>query len=314
MEDGLNVFLRFALYLDLTLLAGLPLICMVGFPRESGQVATAIGLRGLLMAATGAGLGLSLCHMVMLAMVMSGASSLDELGRHIFSMMITATDLGIAWAVRMVSLMLVGVLAVFGRQRRAGWLTLAAAPGLVSLGTIAWSGHGAMDEGGRRYLHFTADIVHLIAAAAWIGALATFALLLRPGQPASPLQLRRLQAGLSRFAWIGTAIVLALVVTGVANYLLTAGPRVSGLLSTQYGLLLLAKLALFALMLALAAANRYRLTPMLARTLGAGHPAAALSALRRSVALETSAALLILAAVAWLGTLDPSQAMTSPLP
>ncbi|WP_454690281.1 copper homeostasis membrane protein CopD [Achromobacter aloeverae] len=314
MEDGLNVSVRFVLYLDLTLLAGLPLIGIVGFHRYAHQVATAIRLRGLLIALAGIGLALSLCHMVMLAMVMSGASEITELGRHVFSMIITTTDAGIAWAVRMVALMLIVLLALYGRVRSAVQLKCGAALGFVSLATVAWSGHGAMHEGALRYLHFTADIVHLIAAAGWIGALVTFSLLLRPSQLASSAQLRLLHQGLAGFAWIGTIIVLALVVTGVANYCLIAGVQLSGLLSTQYGLLLLGKLGLFVLMLSLAAANRYHLTPMLERGMATGQASVALPGLRRSLVIETGAAILILAAIAWLGTLDPSQGLTPQLP
>jgi putative copper resistance protein D len=314
MEDGLNVSIRFALYLNLTLLAGLPLIGIVGFRKDAGRIATAIGLRWLLIALAGIGLAFSLCHMVMLALVMSGASELGELGRHVFSMIITGTDAGIAWAVRVVALLLIALLALFGRVQEAVPLKLAATLGLVSLATVAWSGHGAMDEGALRYLHFTADIVHLIAAAGWIGALVTFSLLLRPSQLATSTQLRLLHQGLAGFAWIGTVIVLALVVTGAANYCLIAGVRLSGLLSTQYGLLLLGKLGLFALMLSLAAANRYHLTPMLERSMETGQPTVALSGLRRSLVIETAAAILILAAVGWLGTLDPSSDVTTQSP
>ncbi|MEE3528749.1 CopD family protein, partial [Pseudomonas aeruginosa] len=63
------------------------------------------------------------------------------------------------------------------------------------------------------------------------------------------------------FARIGTAIVAALVVSGILNYLLIAGPSFGPLISTLYGRLLMVKLLLFAGMLALVAANRYRLSP-----------------------------------------------------
>jgi putative copper resistance protein D len=76
--------------------------------------------------------------------------------------------------------------------------------------------------------------------------------------------------------------------------------------------LLLAKLALFGLMLALAAANRWRLTPALAAAVAGGDaedidtdPDAALAAMRRSLIIEALAALAILALVAWFGTLEP---------
>jgi putative copper resistance protein D len=72
---------------------------------------------------------------------------------------------------------------------------------------------------------------------------------------------------------------------------------------------LLVKLFLFALMLGLAAANRYRLTPALSRVMTDSAGAAApLSALRASVVAETGLGLAVLACVAWLGTLPPPAA------
>ena len=72
-----------------------------------------------------------------------------------------------------------------------------------------------------------------------------------------------------------------------------------------YGQLLLAKLALFAAMLALAAANRFRLTPAFGKAIAQGDGSCAVAALRRSLAAEAGAALLILGLVAWIGTLAP---------
>src|SRR3546814_10024755 len=64
-------------------------------------------------------------------------------------------------------------------------------------------------------------------------------------------------------------------------------------------------------MLALAAANRWRLTPALAAAAGDdaesvdSDPDAALAAMRRSLIIEASAALAILVLVPWFGTLEP---------
>lgn len=85
------------------------------------------------------------------------------------------------------------------------------------------------------------------------------------------------------------------------------GPSHLGALwTTAYGGLLLAKLVLFGAMLCLAAANRYRLTPRLAEALNrSGGAAPAVTALRTSVMLEFALAVLVLAAVSWLGALMP---------
>ncbi len=67
---------------------------------------------------------------------------------------------------------------------------------------------------------------------------------------------------------------------------------------TLYGQLLLAKLALFALMLALAAANRFVLTPRLVAG-GDGR------ALRISLSIEFVAGVLIVFLIGGAGTLEP---------
>ena len=63
---------------------------------------------------------------------------------------------------------------------------------------------------------------------------------------------------------------------------------------------------MFASMLLLAAANRFWLTPRLsARLDSTSGLESAVAALRLSLLTETALAILVLAAVAWLGTLAP---------
>jgi putative copper resistance protein D len=73
------------------------------------------------------------------------------------------------------------------------------------------------------------------------------------------------------FAHVGTLIVFVLAASGVVNYVLIAGPSLDPLVSTLYGQLLLGKLMLVLGMLALAAANRFRLSPSLEASLGSGN-------------------------------------------
>ncbi len=115
---------------------------------------------------------------------------------------------------------------------------------------------------------------------------------------------------LDQFATVGTVCVLLLVATGILNGILIAGlPAFDHLAVSTYARLLAVKLALFAAMLALAAANRWRLAPALRVGAEAGTVVQSLKALRRSLVAEGSAALAILALVAWLGTLEPPGAM-----
>src|SRR3546814_18620045 len=75
----------------------------------------------------------------------------------------------------------------------------------------------------------------------------------------------------------------------------------SGLFQSAYGQLLLIKLVLFGLMLALAASNRFSLTPALATGIEDGNIEGAVLRLRRSLWLEGGAAVLILALFPCLG-------------
>ena len=109
-----------------------------------------------------------------------------------------------------------------------------------------------------------------------------------------------------RFANIGTVAVALLVLTGLINAGLLIGiDRLPMLWTSLYGQLLLIKLALFAVMLALAATNRFRLTPALGRILASADPSRRVGDLRISLAAESAAAIAILALVAWLGALSP---------
>ncbi len=182
---------------------------------------------------------------------------------------------------------------------RRYWRTVAGL-GAICLGAMAWGGHGAADPGAAGAVPTAADVIHLLAAGTWLGALLCFVLLLR-GQGEAEAQ----HQALKRFATIGSAAVAAILASGLVNSWFLVGPHhLDGLISTAWGRLLLAKLALFALMLGLAAFNRWRLTPRLQASL-AHDPAAALAALRLSVGLESALGLAILALVSVLGVLAP---------
>lgn len=150
-----------------------------------------------------------------------------------------------------------------------------------------------------------ADMIHLLAAAIWIGALGAFALLLSDRRRSDSDFATATHRALADFARIGTFAVLALVATGVVNGATLVGfDRLQSLSTTLYGRVLVAKLAVFAAMLALAAVNRFCMTPALAFEGGCASSVSWRS-IRRSVALETTVGFVVLALVAWLGTLAP---------
>ncbi|WP_265214859.1 copper homeostasis membrane protein CopD [Herbaspirillum lusitanum] len=303
--DSVNVLVRFALYLDLMLVFGLPLFHLHALRKPERSSILARKLSTLAVVAAIVGMILSAISMVLMTKAMSGAADFSSIEQHMFEMMLTDTSFGIAWCLRVAMLVLCVLAGLFLAQAPTSKFGVMSLAGGVALATLSWGGHGAMDEGTRGQLHLAADIIHLIAAGAWIGALAVFILMLvlRYGNDADEVSL--LSRTLNGFALMGTVIVGSLLITGALNYWLIVGPTVAGLFSSPYGQLLIAKLILFGMMLALAAANRYRLSPILERAYVSGKHQEAVAALRRSLFIETACACLILVLVAWLGTLGP---------
>ena len=112
------------------------------------------------------------------------------------------------------------------------------------------------------------------------------------------------------FSLVGTIIVALLILTGTVNGWFLVGPgNIASLGQSTYGLLLIAKLLLFAGMLGLAALNRYRLTPALAQAIEEEDAPRAQALLRASLVVEGGLAIVILGLVAWLGTLSPPMSM-----
>jgi putative copper resistance protein D len=160
-----------------------------------------------------------------------------------------------------------------------------------------------MDDGRTGVIHLTADIVHLLAAGIWVGALGA---LLWQLLTADRDDVAASHSALAGFATFGTASVALVLVSGLINSWLLVGPaNLLSLGGSLYGRLLLIKLGLFAGMLALATLNRFRLTPDLRAALTNGNVGLATQRLRLSLTLETLAAVVILGLVAWLGTLEP---------
>ncbi|MDO9329920.1 MAG: copper homeostasis membrane protein CopD [Pseudomonas sp.] len=310
MSDSIGIALRFGLYVDLMLLLGLPLFglySLKGRERVSGAV---LPFRLMLAGTAALGLLLSIASMVVMASAMSGETAFAELRPHV-EMMVLETDMGLAWVVRIVALV-VGGLAVMLNHRTPGvGLLVATIAGGIALASLAWNGHGAMDEGIRRVWHFTTDILHLLAAGVWLGALVALALMAKANVLQTEERIRLLARAVTRFEVVGALIVVVITVTGVVNYLFIVGLELDDLFLSTYGILLFIKVTLFAGMLVLAALNRFHLGPFLQRSLRNGQYWVAANALRRSVVMELAAAVLIVGLVAWLGTLSPEMEMAA---
>lgn len=304
-EDWLGVALRFALHLDLMVLFGVPLFSLyaLGPADRSSAISRLYGRVAAASVVTG--IVLSMWDMVAMAESMSGTTAYTQLTGHVFNAILTGTAVGMAWLTRVAVLAACLVIAIAWRQQRARLRIGLALLGAIALATLAWAGHGAMDDGLRGTFHLAADIAHLLAAGMWVGALVAFVLLSSAKRADTPNAVQTLSRAASGFTPIGTIIVALLVATGIINYLYVVGPTLDALFTTPYGLLLLAKLMLFALMLGLAARHRYRLSPQLAAALQDANYAVAVKALRNSLWTEACLAALVLALVAWLGMLSP---------
>jgi len=284
MAELINILLRLALYVDLLLLFGLALFGLY-------SVEAVLRFRPLLRGMALIGALLSVASLMLMTRAMSGETEFAALWPHL-QMMVLETDVGLAWTLRMIALIVVMIWPGL-------WLTSMA--GAVALASLAWSGHGAMDNA----WHLFSDILHLLAAGAWLGAMLALILMSRLDALCSEARIRSLADSVKRFEGVGATIVLILSVTGAANYLFIVGPTLGEVLLGTYGILLAIKVVLFGGMLVLAALNRFHLGPLLEQSLRAGQHQLAANALRRSVALELMIALLIVGLVAWLGTLSP---------
>jgi copper resistance protein D len=146
----------------------------------------------------------------------------------------------------------------------------------------------------------TADGAHLLAAGAWLGGLVALLAVLSSSAASGDRLESEISHVLMRFSGMGYGTVAILVGTGLVNTWYLA-PSLTQLTSSLYGQLLVMKLALFALMLLLAALNRFWLVPAIA-----GPDAKkTLLRLRQHVIGEQVLGVFIIALVSVLGTLAP---------
>ena len=283
--------LRLALYLVLMLLFGPMLFVRPGLPRG---VSLALALIALALVVTDA--------ITRLSVVLGIAPvDIDPATAHWF---LTGTPVGKAGLLRTVAVLAMLPLLAFATPlqglRRVALLALSA----TALASLSWNGHAAAGDGFGGTLRLLAGIVHLLAAGAWVGAIAAILqLALRPqGLPLRERTHALWQAAHS-FALPGTVIVATLAMTGTYTYV-NLGGSVQTLTGTAHGRWLLLA-GLVGGMLGLAALHRWRLVPALAVSIHGGWQPPPLRSLRYSLACESLLAILVLACVAILGTLDP---------
>lgn len=297
------IVIRFVLYGVLSGLFGLSAFSL--YALRDGERGNTLALKPWLVGSAGLGLLLSAVALALLAASMAGTSPWP-INRDAIGLLLSGSATGTAWEARIAALGVAALVAqvTAGRALPLGLVVLASG---IALATLAWTGHGAMDEGAIGWVHLVADILHLLAAGAWVGALLGLVLLVtRPAHHVDPPHLMLTHRALHGFGAMGTIIVGTIVVTGLVNaWLLVGVGNVLNVGATLYGRLLIVKLVLFAVMLGLASLNRFGLTRAFERSIARNDHRGALGMLRASLAVETTCVILILGLVAWLGTLEP---------
>jgi putative copper export protein len=234
------------------------------------------------------------------AVSMSGRPVMAALTPDVLGAVLGSTFFGRLWVLRAAILAALAAWALRARAHEdgpAGDLIGLALSGAFAL-TLAWVGHAAGEPGQAGMALLTAQVVHLLATAGWLGALPALAWLLVAVRRA-PASLGFAAAVIQRFSPLGMVYVAALVLSGTVNSWFLVG-SVAALIGTVYGQVLMLKLALFAAMLVLAAINRWRLLPGL--DLKPKHFAPNFV---RSVTLETVLGFWVLLLVGMLSGLPP---------
>lgn len=284
------------------------------FAKAGDQARLPATVRPSLAVLAWSGLGMTVVSgaawLILVAASMSERPVADVFSAGILWVVLPQTDFGRAWLMRaflacLLAVIFAATLTAKHKRPTAIWLNAVAtatAAGLV--GMLVWAGHAAGAAGVEAIVHPAADFLHLTAAAAWLGALIPLALLLRAaGRDAASVAVAR--TATLRFSAFGLASVATLMATGFVNAFYLVG-SVAALLDTSYGRLLMAKVALFLVMLAVAAINRFRLTPRLVPDASLAPARHVLRRLRRNAVIEIVLGAVIIAIVAKLGVTPPA--------
>jgi copper transport protein len=311
-------------------LAWLPAIAQVATGRgEWVQVSARFGkrLRQVVLGSVAVGLGATAAAIVLEAATATGVSFWAALDADVLDS-VSETRPVRAWSLRILIWLVLGALllvalrphrmpalrrAALGAEgtaigpapKRLGLLVLVgAAVGLALTAPLA--GHA----GGHspRAILICTDTMHVLCASAWLGGLVMLLIALAivarlmPGPEGTPL----MAVMVGRFSWIARIAVGLLLLTGVIQSLALVG-SFRALVDTEYGLLVLAKIALFSLLIALGAYNQRWVLPRLRRLTATGaQPGRAAALVRQAVALEIGLAVVVIAVTSVLVTTQPA--------
>ena len=278
--DSVVVVLRAAAFIALLQAAGAALFL---FLFRSCLPASGDAIRGLGAAAAAMGAVLVIARYLIEPARMIGAlSGVFDGSMHGF---LLTSNLGLAQLIRLAGAGIVGLALLPSTRTRE---RLAVAGALLIAGSFSLMGHTAASD--QRWLPGGLLVVHVLAAAFWFGSLIPLYIACGRESLSDAGQM------IERFSRIAVRTVPLIFFAGLGMAVLLLPSLAS--LGSPYGLLLIAKVLVFAVLMGLACLNKYRLGPAVA----SGH-APALMLLRRCVAIETCLIAVVLAVTATMTTL-----------
>jgi putative copper resistance protein D len=209
------------------------------------------------------------------------------------AVLLTQTTFGRTWLLREACIVLAALVTfapLLAIGRGVYFLVVAA------LASLALLGHAAGASGAFGTAQRFSLALHLLAAGAWVGALPVLWVL------AGRLAARDLVRVLRRFSRYGLFLVLIVLASGAVSAWSRTGSW-PALLGSDYGQILIAKVALVGGMGLAALANRNIYTPRLAQA-DTFVQAGGRAGLRRSIGLELVLGLAVIAAAVWLGAAE----------
>ncbi|WP_236728737.1 CopD family protein [Methylobacterium sp. WSM2598] len=269
---------RAVYYVALVILFGASVFPL--YVGQAGRDALSRGQAAVLSAAALVGL---------LAWLWAFAASLDDTGDVLTTVQIVLIESGfrVVWLVRL-GTALVLILAALVRP------SLVAVPAAVLLACEGWSGHAAAWGP----LGSVSLALHALCAALWLGGLMPLAEVVRSSYREGG-DLPAAEKALRRFSNVAMLAVAGIAVTGAINTWHVLGASVA--FTDAYVHVLALKIALVALMIGLAALNRFRFLPQVREA----NSALLLRSLVGSIAAEQVIGLLVLLDVGVLGTMNP---------
>ena len=237
---------RAAHFVATTMVAGALFFAVFVFDpavRKIGEGPITPRLRRLLPWIIGAGVALALVSgaawLVLLSAEISGRPLSAMITSDVVRTVLTQTQFGRVWQVRLGLGALLALAMVLDHRQR--WRTSQLAAGIKAtlaaglVGSLAWSGHGGADEGTHGIIHVVADVLHLIAAAAWLSALVPLAILFVSAWHSRDAKRRALTLEATlRFSTLGVISVATLLATGIVNTWFLAG-GMPALVEPTYG-------------------------------------------------------------------------------